>query len=145
MADLKQRIFDLARDLQLMNVATITEDGKPRVRYVGGKAGTDLTLHFSTYLDSAKVSQIARNPNVHVTLGADNILSRTWLQVDGVARVSTAASEREAFWFEGLGAYFTGPDDPRYCIVIIEPRRIELWSASSMTPEVWHPEPRSLQ
>ena len=34
MSDLKQRIFDAAGEIQLINFATITEDGKPWVRYV---------------------------------------------------------------------------------------------------------------
>jgi general stress protein 26 len=140
MPDLKQRIFNFSKNLQLMNVATITEDGKPRVRYVAGKADPDLALRFCTHLDSAKIRHLAGNPNVHVTLGANDITSQQWLQVDGIARVSATADERNAFWFDQLSAYFSGPDDPRYCIVIIEPASIEFWSAAGAAPEVWHPE-----
>ena len=53
MEDLKRRIVDFAKDLQLMSFATVTEDGRPRVRYVVGKADPTLTLRFSTRLDSA--------------------------------------------------------------------------------------------
>lgn len=56
MSDLKGRIFDTSRELQLINVATITEDGKPWVRYVMGKADEDLVVRFCTHLGSRKVS-----------------------------------------------------------------------------------------
>ena len=70
MEDLKLRIFDLAKELQLMSVATATEDGRPRVRYVVGNADPVLTLRFSTHLGSAKVQQMRNRPSVSVTTGA---------------------------------------------------------------------------
>ena len=45
MSDLKQRIFDSAGEMQLINFATITEDGKPWVRYVMGKADSEIKYH----------------------------------------------------------------------------------------------------
>ena len=38
MSDLKQRIYEVAKDFQLINFATITGDGKPWVRYVVARA-----------------------------------------------------------------------------------------------------------
>jgi general stress protein 26 len=140
MSDLKQRIYDVAKDFQLLNVATITEDGKPRVRYVVGKADADLAIRFCTSLDSNKVRQIRENPTVHITLGAkDAMTAVTWLQVDGIAEISTMKAERDAFWFDGLKNHFSGPDDPNYCIVITKPSSIELGSMKSRMPEVWEP------
>ncbi len=46
MIDLKQRIFDAAKELQLINIATVTEDGKPWVRYVMAKADSNLDRAF---------------------------------------------------------------------------------------------------
>jgi general stress protein 26 len=146
MSDLKQRIFDAAKGLQLMNIATVTEDGKPRVRYVVGRADEDMAMRFSTHLDSSKIRQLKMNPTVAITMGATKIGSDRWLQLEGVAEVSTTEAERRGFWFEGLKAHFAGPDDPRYCIVIVRPTRIELmsyaWDRSRSDPgsEVWQPE-----
>lgn len=140
MSDLKQKIFEVAKALQLINVATLTNDGRPWVRYVMGKAGNDLVFRFCTHMGSRKVSQIRNNPNAHISLGVTDLeTANHWLQVQGTAEISTDADERRAFWFDELNNYFSGPDDPDYCIIIIRPSRIELGTMGNMTPEVWEP------
>jgi general stress protein 26 len=140
MSDLQQRIFDASKELQLMNFATITEDGKPWVRYVVGKADNDLVFRFCTHLNTKKVSQVRQNPNVHISMGATDMKTAAhWMQVEGTAEISTDKTQRQSFWFEALENYFTGPDDPQYCVVIIRPSRIEFGTTGSMTPEVWNP------
>lgn len=138
MSDLRQRIFEAAKDLQLINFATVTEDGKPWVRHVVGKADDALVFRFCTHLETRKVAQIRNNPSVHISLGAkDPETAQNWMQVQGTAEISTDSGERRAFWFDELKNFFTGPDDPNYCIVIVRPSRIEFGTMGSMTPEVW--------
>ncbi|TAN38298.1 MAG: hypothetical protein EPN25_14125 [Nitrospirae bacterium] len=138
MSDLKERIYEAGKDLQLINFATITEDGRPWVRYVVGKADKDLVFRFCTNKDTKKVREIRKNPNVHISMGAENLeTAKNWLQVAGTAEVSVDKAERDAFWFDELKNYFSGPDDPGYCIVIVRPSRIEFGTMGSMTPEVW--------
>jgi general stress protein 26 len=133
MTDLHRRIFEFAKSLQLINFATVTENGRPRVRYVVGRADEALVVRFSTHLDSDKVRHLRENPHVCLTLGAADVAAPQWLQIDGRAEVSTAERERRGFWFEGLRRHFTGLDDPRYCVVVVTPSRIALG------PEVWDP------
>lgn len=137
MSDLKHRIYAMGKELQLMNVATVSPDNKPRVRYVVGKMDQELNLRFSTHLSSPKIEHLKANPVVSVTLGASHPGSPQWLQVEGRAEIVTSKEEREAFWFDALGAHFKGPDDPVYCIVLIRPTRIELGSIENPQPEVW--------
>lgn len=138
MSDLKQRIFELAKTPQLLNLATITEEGNPWVRYVFGNADAELSFRFCTSLCSDKISHIRHNPNVHLSLGAKDLMtSKEWLQVAGVAEISTARDERHAFWNDGFLAYFTGPDDPNYCVVIVKPSLVELAAMGSKAAEVW--------
>ena len=140
MSDLKQRIIDAVRDLQLINFATITEDGKPWVRYVMGKADSELVFRFCTSLESRKVAQIRKIPDVHISLGVTSLeTAKNWVQVEGTAKVSTDKAERDSFWFDDLKNYFTGPDDPSYCVVIIKPSRIEFGTMGITTPEIWEP------
>jgi general stress protein 26 len=140
MSDLKQRIFDAAKDFQLINFATITEDGKPWVRYIMGRADQNLVIRFCTHLDSRKVAHIKKNPDVHICLGVTSLeTAQNWLQVQGTAEVSTEENERDSFWFDDLKNYFSGPDDPNYSIVIVRPSRIEFGTMGSITPEVWEP------
>lgn len=138
MSDVKQRIFELAKVPQLINLATITEEGKPWVRYMVGSADETLTFRFCCALCSDKVRHIRHNPNVHLSLGAKDVMSaKEWLQVEGTAEIATTKAERDAFWYDGLKAYFQGADDPNYCVVIVTPSRIELASMGSMSAEVW--------
>jgi general stress protein 26 len=133
MSDLKQKIFEVAKELQLINVATLTDDGRPWVRYVMGNADNDLVFRFCTHLGSRKVGQIRKNPNAHISLGVSDLeTAKHWLQVQGIATISTSTEERNS-----LNNYFSGPDDPDYCIIIIRPSRIELGTMGSLTPEVW--------
>jgi general stress protein 26 len=138
MSDVKKRAYELAKNFQLMNLATITEDGKPWVRYVTGKADEGLVFRFCTSLGSDKVREMKKNPNVHISLGASDPMSaKNWLQIQGTAEVSTAKKERDAIWMDAFKKYFTGPDDPNFCVVIVTPIMIELGSMASMAPEVW--------
>lgn len=140
MNDLKLRIYEVSKDLQLVNFATVTERGAPWVRYVMGKADGDLIFRFCTRIDSRKVDQIRRNPEVHISLGISSLeTAKNWIQVQGTAKVSTDSIECAAFWFDELKNYFNGPDDPMYCIVIVTPTRIEFGTMGISTPEVWEP------
>lgn len=127
----------------LASFATITEDGKPWVRDVTAVASEDLSLRLCTSINSRKVAQIRRNPEVHLLCGVtDPANVEAYLQIQGRADVSTSKAEREALWREGLRNYFSGPDDPDYAIVIVKPYRIELYTAASLEPEVWEREER---
>jgi general stress protein 26 len=138
MSDLKQRIYEAAKDMQLINLATINEEGKPWVRYVMGLADKELIFRFCTHLESRKVGQIRNNPDVHISLGVSSLeTAKNWVQVQGTAEVSTDKAERDAFWIDDLKNYFSGPDDPSYCVVIIKPTKVELGTMGNTTPEVW--------
>jgi len=138
MSDLKQRIYEASKDMQLINVATITEEGKPWVRYVMGLADKDLIFRFCTHEESRKVGQIRNNPDVHISLGVSSLeTAKNWVQVQGSAEVSTDKADRDAFWFDDLKNYFSGPDDPGYCVVIIKPTKVELGTMGNTIPEVW--------
>jgi general stress protein 26 len=102
------------------------------------KADKDLVFRFCSRLDTKKIRHIKNNPNVHISLGVTSLeTARNWLQVEGKAEVSTDKTERHAFWFDELKDYFSGPDDPSFCIVIVKPSRIELGTMGSTQPEVW--------
>lgn len=136
MTDIQERIRALAPGLQLVSLATTTETGAPWVRFVAGRMMPDLSIWFSTHLSSRKIAQLRRDPQVHATLGATDFTAQEWLQVAGRAEISTARSDREAFWFDGLLAYVSGVDDPEYAVVKVNPDRIEI-GAMGREPLVW--------
>jgi general stress protein 26 len=99
-----------------------------------GRADAGPTFRFSTYLDSVKVGQMRRHPQVAVTLGANDVQARLWVQGEALAEVTADTGERQAFWFDGLKACFTGVDDPRYAVVILRPLRLRLCTMDLTAP-----------
>ncbi|MFC2164202.1 pyridoxamine 5'-phosphate oxidase family protein [Acidobacteriota bacterium] len=140
MDDIKEKILTVIKTPQIMALATVTEDGKPWVRYVMGFGADDLTIRFVTSLQTRKVAQIKNNPEVHLTCGASSSsLQETecYLQISGKAEVTTDETERNLCWNDQLKAYFSGPDDPAFCVVIVKPYRIEYSTMTEMAPKVW--------
>jgi len=137
MASLEQRIRELIAQPQLAGFATIN-DGKPWVRYVMIRGSEDMDIRFASFVDARKVQQIAANPEVHLTCGVTDPTAMTpYLQIQGRARFSTDAVERHGFWNDKLKPIFSGPDDPKYGVVIVTPYRIEFCSPGVYEPEVW--------
>lgn len=59
------------------------------------------------------------------------------LQIQATAEVTRDTQELGGYWNERLKAYFAGPDDPDYTIVVIRPYRIEYMAIDSRVPQVW--------
>ena len=138
MSDLQQRILEIIHKPQLSSLATITEQGNPWVRYVVTIGGGDFSMRCATFITSRKVKQIEKDPNVHLTCGVNSLQEMNpYLQIQGKARITKDKDERHSFWNDMLEPIFKGPDDPNYCLIVVEPYRIEYCTAESFEPEVW--------
>jgi general stress protein 26 len=139
MSELEERILAILKQPQLAGFATITTDGKPWVRYVMILGDDDMKIRFATFSKSRKIEQIKKNPEVHITCGVNCITEMMpYLQIQGIAKIATDQAEKVAFWNEELKDYFSGPDDPHYALVVIEPYRIEYINVDdSWGTEVW--------
>ena len=138
MSELQERISVILKQPQLAALATITEDGKPWVRYVMTLADDNLLIRCATFVGARKVKQIEKNPEVHLTCGVTNPQEMApYLQIQGRATLNTSKEVRHGFWQEMLGQIFDGPDDPKYGVLEIVPYRIEYCAVGSYEPEVW--------
>jgi len=138
MLDLKQRILDIVHKPQLATLATVTGQNNPWARYVVTVGDGDLVLRCATFVDSRKVEQIESNPNVHLTCGVTSLQEmQPYLQIQGLAKVTNDKEERHNFWNDLLAPIFSGPDDPKYSVIVVEPYRIEYCTLGSYEPEVW--------
>ncbi len=138
MSDLRERIYAIVGQPQLAGLATITEDGKPWVRYVMTLASDDMTIRCATFVTARKVKQIAKNPEVHLTCGVtDPTQMLPYLQIQGRAELNKTAKARHSFWSEMLAQIFEGPDDPNYGVLEITPYHIELYTPGQYEPEIW--------
>lgn len=138
MPTLKDEILAHFKRPRLAALATVTKDGLPWVRYMSVVADKDLTIRSATYSDSRKVKQIANNPEVHITSGIEKGKEMgTYFQIQGTAVFDKSAATRKAFWSDGLKAYFKGPTDPKYGVLVITPYKIEVMKHGAMKPAVW--------
>lgn len=139
MSSLKDQILAIIGQPVLGALATITPEGKPWTRYVVPQAEADLTIHFCTFLGSRKIAHMRANPEVHLTVGHNTLQSmgQPYLQIAGRAEVSTDPGVKKKYWHDGLKTFFSGADDPNYCVVLIKPYRIEYQGFESQTPQVW--------
>lgn len=139
MSEIRRQVIEMLKVPQLSSVATITLDGKPWTRYMMIQADENFNIRSAVCLKSRKIKQIEKNPEVHVTFGINDPqdLSKPYVQIQGRARISTDQEEKNNYWFAMLAAVFTGPDDPDYSIMIIEPYRVEFNKPGAMLPEIW--------
>lgn len=138
MTELEKKILDIIRKPQLSGLATEFTPGIPWVRYVIAVGSEDMTLRCATFVDSRKVEQIEKNPEVHLTCGVATPQNMVpYLQIQGRARLSCDPNTKVMFWNETLSGIFSGADDPKYGVLVIEPYRIEYCTPESYTPEVW--------
>jgi general stress protein 26 len=137
MPNLKDRILEIVKAPCLAGLATITQDGKPWVRYVMMEASDDLTFRCSSFANARKVAQIASNPEVHLTCGCTGATDMgPYLQIQGRAEFRTDREARHSFWSDRLRTVFQGPDDPNYGVVVVTASRIEFCRVG-LKPEFW--------
>ncbi len=75
---------------------------------------------------------------MHITAGVtDPERAGSYLQIQGLARFADDEAERQGFWHAELEKYFSGPDDPNYGIMLVEPYRIELHHMEGLQVEIW--------
>lgn len=138
MKDIRERIIQIIIKPQLMSFATITEDGRPWVRYVHAIGFQNMKIMFSTFTNSRKALQIHKNPEVHITCGVTDIsTAQEYLQICAKAKLSRDEKLRHRYWNDKLSYYYNGPDDPNYTICIAVPYYIELITMSEMKPLIW--------
>ena len=142
MSNVKDQVIQMLQTPQLANLATITLDGKPWTRYVMIAADDQFRIRSAVRIDTRKVEQIEANPEVHLTFGINNPadLGHPYVQIQGRAHFTTDPEEKRAYWFDMLAYVFSGPDDPAYSVMVVEPYRVEFNAPGAMAPDVWEQE-----
>ncbi len=137
-SDLKKNILDVLKGHQLASLATVTANGTPWVRYVMSLGTEDLTLFVVTSARSRKIAQVKARPEVHVIVGGNaEQMDHPCVNVVATARILDDAESKRKFWHDELKHYFSGPDDPDYCILKIMPSVIEYLGPGMMEPLVY--------
>lgn len=125
------QVAQLVKNARISMFTTMTADGKHVSRPMAlQEADFDGHLWFFCYADSAKVAEIARNPQVNVSF-ADNDNS-TWTSVSGRAQQVEDRARAEEMWSAPLKVWFPdGVDTAGLTLISVEAESVEYWDSPS--------------
>lgn len=118
-----QLIIDSARCKVLI---TVDDKGKPHARAMAPfPVEADYRIWLGTYSLSRKVKQIKNNPNVVVYYFDSG--SRSYVSINGTARLVNDADKKEKYWLDGWKIFY--PDREKdYILIEVTPERLEVCS-----------------
>jgi len=126
------RIADYMAAIDIAMVTTVDEHGRLVSRPLSTQhAALDAgVVRFFTERSSAKVSHLARNPNIN--LGYASKDRNVFLSVMGEASTNDDPSVRDVLWSDALKAFFPkGKDDPDLTVLEVRVASIEAWEGPS--------------
>ncbi|MDZ5473538.1 pyridoxamine 5'-phosphate oxidase family protein [Bacillus sp. 31A1R] len=134
MSDLKQKVMDMFEKHQVGTLATI-RNGKPYSRFMLF-FHEDLTLYAATNKETHKVEDMESNPNVHILLGLDaKGFSSAYCEIEATASVEDSNDLRTKYWNDHLKEWMSGPDDPNYVLLKLQPDLIRYFDKAGSKPE----------
>lgn len=125
--DVRQRILESLQRTEgfLCALATSDEHGQPRVRYMIGLMDDDLVIRLPTFNETNKIQHILNRPDVCLACGdTDSRVPGSYFHIEGQAVVSRDVRDRRLTWTVRLEKWFSGPEDPDYAVVKINPTKI---------------------
>lgn len=120
-----RKVADLAKDIRVAMLTTVDVDGEFVSRPMAQQeADFDGDLWFFSERDSRKVSHIARDPHVGVTLVAND----AWVSINGTAEVVSDGDKAESLWNKATEAWLPqGPRDPNVVLIHVVGETAEYW------------------
>ncbi|MDP4172259.1 MAG: pyridoxamine 5'-phosphate oxidase family protein, partial [Bacillota bacterium] len=95
----------------------------------------ELTLYTATNKKTHKVEEIKKNPFVHILIGYDgNGVGDSFLEIEGEAFIEESEEIKKQVWNSHFEKWFSGPNDPNYIILKIQPLLFRLMNNDSMEP-----------
>lgn len=123
--DQKKKLIDIAKDFDSAMLITQREGGTLRGRPMAiAELQPDGTIYFVTSLDSPKVDELTKRPDVAVTMQG----KLTWASVSGRVTIERDRSKIEKLWQPQWKAWFPkGKDDPEITLLHVHPTEGEYW------------------
>jgi general stress protein 26 len=128
--DIIAAVKDMVRKFDSVFVmGTVGRDSRPHVRYMAGVVMDEpFTLYMQTFYDTRKVDDLIANPHVSLLMAKPDWTQ--WVTIMGRAAMEiNSQKKREIFDRIPIsGAYFNGPDDPNYGVIVMAVDKLELWT-----------------
>ena len=106
---------------------SIDEDGYPTVSTVSVvKPESIFEVHFTTSLDSGKVSRLRNDNRASVCFKTDSNIT-----LIGTAEILTDQESKSRYWLDWFKDHYAGGEtDPTYCVIKFTTKRVSLWLGS---------------
>jgi general stress protein 26 len=92
----------------------------------------DLTLSAFTKIDTRKVSQIEKNPNVALMIASEGGSTEPYVAIRATAEVHKDPETKRMLWGPHSEKFIKDPENPKYVAIRFIPSRIEYYSGSKM-------------
>lgn len=137
--EIRSTIEKILDDHQIGTLATV-ENNQPYSRYMTF-FHDELTLYTATNQHTHKVKDIQANPHVHILLGYTyDGTTDAYIEIEGVASIHNEEIMKKRLWNEHLEPWFSGPEDPNYTVLKIDPTEIRLKNTAD--PAVYRLNPK---
>ena len=104
-------------------LALVDADGYPAMTTISiSKADGIKWLTFCTTLGANSVLRARRSCKAGVCVNSQGY----HIALNGTVEVITDAKTKQEMWYPGMEQYFSGPDDPDYCVLRFETERYNL-------------------
>jgi general stress protein 26 len=133
--NLTDKILEVIRGTKLASVATIMEESDqilPAVRYMLATGYEDLTLSAFTKIDTRKIAQIEKNPNVALMIASEGAPTRPYVAIRAIAKIYKEPEIKRKYWGTHLKKFIKSPEDPEYVAISFIPSKIEYYSRGKM-------------
>lgn len=130
-----QRLAEMIREVHVAMLVTFPPDGRPCARPMATQGPEpdefDGSLWFMTDSNSAKVGQLAQNPEVLVTYAAPQ--KHLFVAVNGTASVRHDPERARKLWsLTAQGWWPEGPDSQSFVLIEVQVTFAECWKGPSM-------------
>lgn len=125
------KLRDFIDDIDVGMLTTVEPDGTLRSRPMStARDDADGTLWFFTDEGSPKVDEIEKNRQVCVSYADPD--DSAYVSISGTASIVTDREKIEELWHPTLRTWFPeGLDDPRVCLLRVEPEMGEYWDTDA--------------
>ncbi len=124
-------LADLIKDIRIAMLTTRTPEGRLVTRPLGTQeVEFDGDLWFATAVDSGKVEEIQREPQVSVAYADPK--RNTYVSVSGRASIVDDRAKIDALWSPAMKVFFPeGKDDPKLRLIRVQAQSAEYWDGPS--------------
>lgn len=86
-------------------------------------------ITFGTLLDHNRAKRAVANNKASVCFSSNAYC----VNLVGEVEVITCPAVKRAMWYDGLSGFFTGPEDPSYCVLKFTTKRYKYFNATDET------------